>query len=325
MAVMFGVGVAPSGTESPVAGVGPWRRFVLSGPQFSTIKACAEYHAQGGRVLGIVTRQVTVEQAGGSSAQTARRILDLFGGSCDAIQVWNEPDGGGQASDIASVAVYNDWLAAFRTAFDAVGWRKPRIAAGLVSGQPDYLRGVHMDGYLLAIHPYDQRPYAGYPDWGWGNLPDLLDAYRPYLPAGTGFWLTECSRTTTDEALQARYAAALVEAVRGRTDVAVCLWYCWRDWMLGTERQPFGLTRMDGSAKPTLGAWVEAVQEGEDMASLEERIAQLEKQQNLQSEAIAAMLADHYADGPASAKGLLVQLNPPKYENLKVQEKQDLA
>jgi hypothetical protein len=61
------------------------------------------------------------------------------------------------------------------------------------------------------------------------------------------------------------------------------------------------------------------------MATLEERVAQLERQQQLQSEALAAVLSDHYADGPASAKGLLVQLNPPKYENLKVQEKQDLS
>jgi hypothetical protein len=55
------------------------------------------------------------------------------------------------------------------------------------------------------------------------------------------------------------------------------------------------------------------------------RVAQLERQQALQSEAIAAILSDHYADGANSAKGVLVQLNPPKYENLKVQEKQDLS
>jgi uncharacterized coiled-coil protein SlyX len=60
------------------------------------------------------------------------------------------------------------------------------------------------------------------------------------------------------------------------------------------------------------------------MATLEERIAQLEKQQGLQSDAIAQMLADHYQDGPSSAKGLLVQLNDQKYKNLPVVEKQDL-
>jgi hypothetical protein len=60
------------------------------------------------------------------------------------------------------------------------------------------------------------------------------------------------------------------------------------------------------------------------MATLEERIAQLEKQQGLQSDAIAQILADHYQDGPNSCKGLLVQLNNQKYKNLPVVEKQDL-
>jgi hypothetical protein len=36
------------------------------------------------------------------------------------------------------------------------------------------------------------------------------------------------------------------------------------------------------------------------------------------------MLADHYQDGASSAKGLLVQLNPTKYSDLPVVEKQDL-
>jgi hypothetical protein len=255
----FGVNVAPGGTDTPAAGVGAWRRMVLSGPQHSTIGACAAYHRAGARVLGVVTRQVTVEQAGGSAAQTARRILDLFGPSIDGLQVGNEPDGAGVASDVASVAVYNEWLAAFRTATAAVRWAKPLVAAGLVSGQPDFLKGVDMRGYLLAVHPYDQRiGIAG--DWGWGDLASLLDAYRPYLPAGTGFWLTECSRTTEHEAVQAAYAAHLPRAIAARTDVAACLWYCWQDWYLGTERQPFGLTRTDGSAKPALGAWIEGVQ-----------------------------------------------------------------
>jgi hypothetical protein len=54
-----------------------------------------------------------------------------------------------------------------------------------------------------------------------------------------------------------------------------------------------------------------------------EAIKQLQVQQQLQSEAIAAILADHYQDGPASAKGLLVQLDPTKFGPLVVVEKQD--
>jgi hypothetical protein len=63
----------------------------------------------------------------------------------------------------------------------------------------------------------------------------------------------------------------------------------------------------------------------EPMATTEERLAQLEKQQSLQSEAIAQILANHYQDGPGSAKGQLVQLNKPKYEGLVVVEKANLA
>jgi len=59
------------------------------------------------------------------------------------------------------------------------------------------------------------------------------------------------------------------------------------------------------------------------MATNEERIAQLEKQQGLQTEALAQILSDHYQDGPNSAKGLLVQLNDQKYKDLPVVEKVD--
>ena len=58
------------------------------------------------------------------------------------------------------------------------------------------------------------------------------------------------------------------------------------------------------------------------MATTEERLAQLEKQQSLQSRAIAQVLADHYQDGPDSAKGVLVQLDPDSYESLVVVEKE---
>jgi hypothetical protein len=53
-----------------------------------------------------------------------------------------------------------------------------------------------------------------------------------------------------------------------------------------------------------------------------EAIRQLQAQQSLQSEAIAAILANHYQDGPQSAKGLLVQLDPNKYGTLAVVEMQ---
>lgn len=53
----------------------------------------------------------------------------------------------------------------------------------------------------------------------------------------------------------------------------------------------------------------------------EERVSQLERQQSLQSAAIAQVLANNYQQGAMSAKGLLVQLDPTKYANLTVVEK----
>jgi hypothetical protein len=53
------------------------------------------------------------------------------------------------------------------------------------------------------------------------------------------------------------------------------------------------------------------------------RVAQLERQQALQSQAIAKILSDNYQQGPDSAKGLLVQLDPNTYSNLAVVEKVD--
>lgn len=590
MSAQFGVNVAPGGVDYPVAGSGPWHRLVLGGPPVQTVRACGAYHRLGRKVLGIVTRQVTVEVGGGGAYETARRTLDLFGGSVDALQIWNEPDGGGEASDVASKAVYNAWLEAFRDACRHVGWRKPLVAAGLVSGQPSWLQGVDMEGYLLAClvpdqrvtargptqatmrpyegevvriqtatgnevtvtpnhpiltrqgwlaagaiqagsevaqhagvdagtageddvqvptpirevfralqevglpttfagtrldfhgdgmesdvqvvradrllrdalpqrdaqlrlvaalemdgafpphrhvrplgraleadalrfatgargqparleqriqsrglltqlggqrvealaglvagkarqhhvvreatwvgvplvtdgqprrleggaesrgatvdfggkqgdvlprqitfvqvmhvertrfaghvfnlttedgwivadgivthncHPYDQRPFHGYPDWGWGDLPDLLDAYRPWLPPGTRYWLTECSRTTTDAAVQARYAAALVASVATRSDVEVCLWYCWRDWRMpgSGDLQPFGLVREDGTPKVTLAAWVEAISMVEQTPTWSEDKQRIEEQISLLVENQRRILQGHW-------------------------------
>jgi uncharacterized coiled-coil protein SlyX len=89
----------------------------------------------------------------------------------------------------------------------------------------------------------------------------------------------------------------------------------------------FGLLAEDGSLKVQGAAYKLAAQAngGTPVATLEERVAQLERQQSLQSEAIAQVLANHYQDGPNSAKGLLVQLNDQKYKSLPVQEKANLA
>jgi hypothetical protein len=59
------------------------------------------------------------------------------------------------------------------------------------------------------------------------------------------------------------------------------------------------------------------------MATTEERLAQLERQQQYQTQALAALLGDHYDDGAESAKSMLVALNEPKYKGLAVVEKEN--
>jgi len=61
-----------------------------------------------------------------------------------------------------------------------------------------------------------------------------------------------------------------------------------------------------------------------DQHDLTARVAQLEQQQSLQTDTLAAILGNHYDDGPASAKGLLVVLNEQKFKSLVVVEKENL-
>jgi len=259
--VAWGVNVTQTGADVPVGTVGDWRRFVVSDPR--AVEIALRYKSQGSKIIAVAAKQV-IYQLGNNTQTTPRTFFDKFG-FCDAIQVWNEPDGGGDESDVASKDTYQTWLWAFRDEAARRAWSGTLLAAGLVSGNPDWMRGVDLTGpnggYRLCLHPYDQKPYAQYPDWGHGTISDLLDAYRPYLPAGTAFWLTECSRTTRDEAVQARYAETLVKTLAPRRDVAFAAWYCWKDWHLGDTPRPFGLVREDGGVKPTWAAWATAVKE----------------------------------------------------------------
>jgi hypothetical protein len=280
----FGVNVTQDGSDRPYGTLGAWSRFAVSDPLAEV--TARRMQAEGSRVVAVATRRVIL-QFGNDTLTTPRLIFDLFG-FCEAIQVWNEPDGRGGESDVTDRDTYQTWLWAFRDEARRRGWRGILLAAGLVSGDPDYCRGLDMTGgYRLALHPYDVLPYKGYPDWGHTDLPFLLDSYRPYLPPGTKFWLTECSRTTIDEPLQARYADALVRSVAPRGDVDAALWYCWKNWHIGPQPRPFGLIREDGTVKPTHAAWSGAIKEvtvadpqwKDDKQRIEEQISLLVENQ----------------------------------------------
>jgi hypothetical protein len=284
--IQFGVNVTQDGSDFPAGEVGPWRRFVVSDDR--AVEIARRYRDNGSRVIAVASKQV-IHNLGNNTQTTPARFFDLFG-FCDAVQVWNEPDGAGSESDITDRNTYQTWLWAFRDEASRRQWKGTLLAAGLVSGNPSYLMGLDMSGgYHLCLHPYDQRPYADYPDWGHGDIDSLLDAYRPYLPAGTKYWLTECARTTQMELVQANYASTLIHTLVKREDVDAALWYCWKDWHLGSVARPFGMVREDRSPKPTLAAWIQALREvgvvdetarwADDKQRIEEQISLLVENQ----------------------------------------------
>lgn len=184
-------------------------------------------------------------------------------------------------------------------------------------------------------HAIRERKWAdvsygfGQPSVAWCSKPDgLTPSTDPrYRNADTPENRAACKDYYWDAERALAYCTPLYAKIKAKHPTASAL-DCWCYWNKPNVPPADNPNRAHYARSLAEAETYRVVEEEPPVAepgSLEERIAQLEKQQTLQSEAIAAMLADHYADGPQSAKGLLVQLNPPKYENLKVQEKQDLS
>jgi hypothetical protein len=195
--------------------------------------------ARGGgrrKVLARLARE-SFETVGIAATDFERGIAywrDRLDGKVDAIELGNEGDSKGGSS----------WT---MSPFDAqrlleVGARLwpniTRVGPGLVDADFDYPAKVaRYFGARRNVHPYDQRPYAGYPDWGHGQIQDLLGNYQSKWPSDSGsLWITEWGRTTTDPGLQASYVEAMGPAL-GALGVEVAIYFCYADWMV----PPYGL------------------------------------------------------------------------------------
>ncbi len=69
------------------------------------------------------------------------------------------------------------------------------VCSGMVSGHPEYLDSVDLSVFdVLAVHPYGRHP-AGWADWGFGPVADLVDQYKRF---GKPIWITEFGAPAKD-------------------------------------------------------------------------------------------------------------------------------
>lgn len=194
-------------------------------------------------------------------AAAAAAIAGRYGDQIGAFELWNEPD------EPAPTKLYDPTLPAerfgvlLRRGYEAIrgaGSRAPVVTGGVDSGNEHYLAdaaaatgGLWADG--VGLHPYAQRAPDDYPspDWGAGNLTDIVRRYRE--TTGLPVWITEIG--TPDEEFQAEYLLQVHATVRAYFDpeqVPHLFWFDWSDGMVA----PFGLHRADGSPKDSYESYV---------------------------------------------------------------------
>lgn len=178
------------------------------------------------RALGLQIMLVLARESGGDYAAYQRR----YGTLIDALQVGNEPDIDSPSSWTMSPVE----LASLGRSARQIFWTLPIVAAGLASGQPDWLTGMDLGwADALAFHPYGKRPSPDWPspDWGTGFLGDLVDGYatigKPLIVSEIGLSTDEVS-----EELQAEYLRRCFDYLNQRGDVEMMLWFCLSDTMV---------------------------------------------------------------------------------------------
>lgn len=312
----LGVNVARRGAfpnDALAVGAG-WARLVLDPDTDPAIpRAYREAHLA---VLAVLARE-SFPDAGFAewTATYARR----HGAAVDAWQIGNEPDHRSPSSWDMPPAAYAALVGACAP---VLRWLDPRavvVGAGGASGDPAYFDRADILAHLdaVAVHPYGQDgDVVPAPSGNFGKASDLVGRYAAL---GLPVWVTEYGSDSSDEHRSALYIGDLTRQFGADPRVRVALHFCLYDWMV----RGFGLYDELGRLKPQGRAFLAAATSagGGPVATVEERLAQLERQQSLQSEAISKILADHYQDGPQSAKGLLVQLDPNKFGSLAVVEK----
>lgn len=250
MSAAIGVNVDAIGTyraaDLKAAGV-QWARLVAL-PEVNAINYLTEL-----RLHGIKTLLVLASESfhGAPWAEMVAEYQHRYAGLVDAVQAANEPDIESPSSWTMSPDDLNRLLSIAYLQFSGV----PIIGPGLASGNPDWAKKINADFIsAYAVHPYGRRPERDNIAWtetpgNFGYVGDLLDEYAKL---GKPLWVSEVGVSTTQvtETFQARYCHAMMKHLRDRKDTQAALWFAWSDQVPG-----FGLTRSDGSKKPSWDAF----------------------------------------------------------------------
>ncbi len=201
-------------------------------------------------------------------AERCRAVAQHFGPRVDAYQIWNEPDHPAPPMNqdgydpTLHAPIYGPMLKACSVAIKATTAHPKVITAGLMSGNPAYLRDVinatqgvlHADA--VAVHPYGQRPDPDWPppdspnpQWGFGVLTELLARYVAI--AHKPLWITEIG--TTDLRYQPEFPQRAFDTLSNQMarEVPILFWFCWSNGMV----EHMGLLDHGGNPKPAYHAF----------------------------------------------------------------------
>jgi hypothetical protein len=203
---------------------------------------------------------------------------DHFGDQIAAWELWNEPNISQFWRPRPDPVAYGRLLRPAATALRAAHPTATILSGGVApanGAELTYLLSIVDSGGLgpvdgVAVHPYS---YPNSPSDGssaFSRLPTIHDALVGRGLATVKVWATEVgaptgrSRLAVSDGLQAvsiTQAFARWSSPAWRSWTGALLWYSWRD--LGTNpadaEQNFGLLREDGTPKPSLGAYRDAV------------------------------------------------------------------
>jgi hypothetical protein len=197
-------------------------------------------------------------------AARAGQLAQILAPWQPAFQVWNEPDLTEPTPSFDPTlrpAVFGRMLRRCHTAIKVADPDLTVVAAGLASGQPQWLQqvidslGDDLPADIVAIHPYGQRPEPEWPslDWGFGYVGNLIDGYRQVttLPQ----WISEIGVDTRDNQFQAEYLRRFYQAIIDKFNGVVgrVYWFCYSDGMV----TPFGLLDEAGQRKPAYNVYRE--------------------------------------------------------------------
>lgn len=166
-------------------------------------------------------------------------------------QIGNEPDQPDSPSSWYMTQV--DYSLLLRAGVRALDDRQV-IAAGLVSGNANWLDSVDLTGVsAIAVHPYGQMPDS-WSNWGFGYASQLISSYRRF---GKPIWVTEFGGEEglfISEHQRAEYHSEMIRTL----DSARCvgsMQFCLTDRMV----PGFGLLDVEGNPKESYAAFKDAV------------------------------------------------------------------